>query len=160
VRSKSVRPWALPVLFTLVTLSLPAQILVDRRVSEPYPGFFMPPFGTVPRVRDNGFGYYETQFFVAGRRLKSDDVFQTTYRPRLAELIESTFPMHPNEGSTIPVSVARRIRANIGQATGSQPSTQMRVVWQRRRFDAATQRSTKIRTESAYDVDLLTGRLR
>lgn len=162
MRVGTLRPWVLPLVFTIVTLSLPAQMLVERRFSEPFPGFFFPRFGPVPLVSDNGIEYLETRYFVNGHRLNPKYVFGggISSRPRLRALAASTFPHLPADGFKVPTADARQIRANIARGTGEPPPTQLTVEWKRLRFSAETGRSTDVRTDTYYQVDLLSGQLR
>ena len=145
--------WVLPMLFALVTLSLPAQMLVASRVSEPFPGLFMPKFASVPDV-DGGLEFNEPSFKADGQPVALHTLFGAAkIDAEVQRLARRTFPREPDGPVELSPDVRAMIVDNLSRATGQAPRT-LEVTWKRRRYDVESRRTTDLRTISSYEVML------
>ena len=145
------RTWVLPALFALVTLSLPAQMLVASRISEPYPGLFMPKFASVPDV-DGGLEFNEPSFTADGQPVTLAMLFGAPkINAEVQRLARRTFPREPDGPVELSPEVRSMIAGNLAQVTGQAPRT-LEVTWKRRRYDVESRTTTDLRTISSYDV--------
>jgi hypothetical protein len=148
------RPWLIPLVFALVIGSLPVQMALASRVSEPFPGLFFPAFRFVPKIPDGGLTFKEASFLVNGTTpIKGQDLFGIAEVNRVRRMSKKYFPRTPDGPVRIPRAMQSSLIANITRATGETPHS-VTVTWKHRRFDIETGEVFDVKNDPSYDVPL------
>ena len=144
----------MPAVFAVVTLSLPVQIMVSNRVSEPFPGLFFPAFRSVPELSDGRLSFSEASFIVDGTTtIDGKTLFGIPEINRVRRLSKRYFPRDPDHRIELSPAMRASLVGNISRATGKAPHV-LTVVWKDRRYDTATGKVANLHTDRPYDVRL------
>lgn len=145
------RAWVMPGVFALVALSLPVQMLILDRVSEPYPALFEPRFANV-LDHDDDVRFRRVELSVDGTPISSELLFPVPSSEVRRALLASMFPPH-GDHPRLDDPTRQFLRRTIAEAMHIEPH-ELVVVWERRRFDLDTQVVTTVRKLSTFHVDL------
>jgi hypothetical protein len=149
------RVWIVPTIFALVGLSLPVQIYVAETVGEPYPGLFQPAFSNVPEQDGKRIRYRDITLKVDGRTVDDDVLLPGLNHGRQRQVLVSMFP--PQGGSpAVDDETRARFRSRLAEHLDAKPQI-LTATWQRLRFNPDTRKSSVIRTQSRYRIDLTGG---
>ncbi len=149
------RVWIVPTIFALVGLSVPAQVYVRETVGEPYPGLFQPAFSNVPEQDGKRIRYRDIALEVDGRAIDDEILLPGLNLGRRRQVLVSMFP--PQGGKpAVDDETRARFRSRLADHLGAEPQT-LTATWQRLRFNPDTRKSSVVRTQARYRIDLTGG---
>lgn len=149
------RAWIVPTIFALVIVSVPVQMYIAETVGEPYPGLFQPAFSSVPEQDGKRIKYRDIALKADGRTIDSEVLLPGLNHGRRRQVLVSMFP--PQGGSpAVDDETRARFRSRLADHLGAEPRT-LTAMWQRLRFNPDTRKSSVIRTQSRYRIDLTGG---
>lgn len=147
---RQARVGVLPVVFALVVLSVPAQMVFTERYDEPYPGLFQPFFyGVSPTTEVKA-----VELTVDDRPIEPFDLFPADGPAR--GIVASMFPPEGGE-MRVDDKTRRSMRATLARHLGVAPRELM-VTWESRRVDRDTGTVSDRSILARYRLDL-TGRV-
>jgi hypothetical protein len=148
------RQWLIPLVFAMVIVSLPVELALASRISEPFPALFFPGFHFVPKIPDGGLTFKEASFRVNGTTpISGKELFGIPEVNRVRRMSKKYFPRSPDGPVRLSPSMQSSLVRNISRATGETPRV-LTVTWKYRRFDIETGKTTDLRSDRPYDVQL------